>query len=181
MFISAFYLIAFKPGGLLYTLLYFFCSYVPFFECLCSMLWTLGGTGRKELLLYKVELYLSCYSSDSLLNQWWLLRVVITSHLKRSRIATRCELPVICLDKAIWVISHVWNAEERQGMPRNSQHKKGLECSEPLYCTLAKATELFALQRSTKLYHNPAPHFRIHHTFTTTENHNMADRWHAMY
>ena len=29
MFISAFYIIAFERGGLLYTLLYFFCSYVP--------------------------------------------------------------------------------------------------------------------------------------------------------
>ena len=69
MFISAFYLIAFKSGELLYMLLYFFCSYVPFFECLCPLLWTLGGTGMNESLFYIVELYLSYYLSSSSLNQ----------------------------------------------------------------------------------------------------------------
>ena len=88
MFTSAFYLIAFKSCELLYTLLYFFCSYVPFFQCLCSLLWTLGGTGRNESLFYIVDLYLSYYSSKSSLNQWSLLLAIITSHLKRSRIAT---------------------------------------------------------------------------------------------
>ena len=88
MFISAFYLIAFNPGGLLCTLLYIVCSYVLFFECRCSLLWTLGGTGRNESLFYIVKLYLSYYSSKSSLNQWSWLLVIITLHLKRSRIAT---------------------------------------------------------------------------------------------
>ena len=81
MFISAFYLIAFKSGELLYTLLYFFCSYVPLSECLCPLLRTLSGSGMNESLFYMVELYLSYYSSSSL-NQSSILRVILTSHLK---------------------------------------------------------------------------------------------------
>ena len=71
----------------LYVPLFFLFLYT-FFECLCSLLWTLGGTCRNESLLYIAELYLSYYSINSSLNQWSLLRVIITSHLKRSRIAT---------------------------------------------------------------------------------------------
>ena len=88
MFLSAFYIIAFKTGGLLYTFLYFLCSYVFFFGCLCSLLWALGGAGGGESLFCVVELYISWYSSSGSLIRWSLLGVVITSHLKQLRIAT---------------------------------------------------------------------------------------------
>lgn len=106
----------FQPSILLYSsrVGFFICSFISFVPMSLfwesSFLWTLGGVGRNKSLLYIAELHPCYHSSKSLLNQWYLLLVIITSRLKRSRIAPRTPRGkwVIFRDVASAYL-HFWN------------------------------------------------------------------------